>query len=559
MRTHALVLAWAALAAATATAQTATHKHYKDSPEAAKPGPDGQLAPRLQNLGKHTFKVTTRSPRAQLFVNQGLNLSYGFNHAEALRSFKEAARLDPDCAMALWGQALVQGPNINVPMDPAAEAPALEAARKAVALKGKVTLKERDYIDAVAQRYSGKAEDRSARDKAYADAMRAVSKKYPSDLDAATLFAEAAMDLRPWHYWLPDGEPQPGIQEVVQTLEAVLAKDPDHPGANHLYIHVVEAVAPARAEKAAERLLPLVPGAGHLVHMPGHIFYGVGRYADAVSVNQKAVLADEDYIAQCRAQGIYPLGYYPHNTHFLAGAAMMEGASKQAIDAAVKTAALDPVDAVKQVPVLQAYLLVPYSAWERFGKWDEILAASEAPFDSPFSRGVWHYARGRAFIGKGKLDEARAELQKVRDVLADPDLAKLPATFSYNTPGGILRIAPEVLEGELAAKQGDLPGAVAHLETAVRFEDALTYTEPPDWPYPVRHDLGAVLLQANRAAEAEVVYWDDLRQHPRNGWSLYGLAQALKAQGKTDLAAQAEERFKKAWEHADVTLQASRF
>jgi tetratricopeptide (TPR) repeat protein len=556
---RALAFTWAGLAAATAGAQTPNHKHYEASPEAARPGPDGQLAPRLQNLGSHTFKVTTRSKRAQRFIDQGLNLSYGFNHAEALRAFKEAARLDPSCAMAFWGQALVQGPNINVPMDPAAETPALEAAQKAVALRAKASPRERDYIDAVAQRYSGKAEDRAARDKAYAEAMRGLSRKYPADLDAATLFAEAMMDLRPWHYWLPDGHPQPGTEEVVKALESVMARNPKHPGANHLYIHIMEAVTPERAEAAADRLLPLVPGAGHMVHMPGHIYYAVGRYDDAVAVNQKAILADEDYISQCRAQGLYPLGYYPHNIHFLAAAAMMEGRSQVAIEAAVKTAKAVPVEAVKQVPVLQAFLLVPYSAWERFGKWDEILAASDAPFDSLFSRGVWHYARGSALVGKGRFDEARAELEKVRGILADPALAKTPATFSYNTPDGILRIAPEMLEGELLAKQGDFDKALEHLERAVKFEDALVYTEPPDWAYPTRQALGAVLLQAGRAAEAEVVYWDDLRQHPGNGWSLYGLEQSLEAQGKSEQAAQAEERFKKAWARADVTLSASRF
>jgi len=559
MRTRALVAAWSALVAATAGAQTPNHKHYESAPEAAKPGPGGQLAPRLQSLGSHTFKVTTRSKRAQQFIDQGVNLSYGFNHAEALRAFKEAARLDPGCAMAYWGQALVQGPNINVPMDPAAEAPALEAAQKAVALKAKASPRERGYIDALAKRYSGKAEERAARDRDYADAMRGLAARYPADLEAATLFAEAMMDLRPWHYWLPDGQPQPGTEEVVKTLESVLARNPRHPGANHLYIHILESVHPAQAEAAADNLLPLMPGAGHIVHMPGHIYYAVGRYSDAVAANEKAILADEDYIAQCRAQGIYPLGYYPHNIHFLAAAAMMEGRSKLAIEAALKTAKAVPVAAVKEVPVLQAFLLVPYSAWERFGKWEEILAASEPPFDSLFSRGVWHYARGTAFIATGRYDEARAELDKVRGVLADPALAKTPATFSYNTPDGILRIAPEMLEGELLAKQGDFDKALAHLERAVKFEDSLTYTEPPDWPYPTRQALGAVLLQAGRAPEAEVVYWDDLRQHPANGWSLYGLAESLKAQGKAELLAQAEERFKKSWSRADVTLKASRF
>lgn len=548
------------LASAPLGAQTPTHKHYEDSKEAAKPAPDGRLAPRLQNLGKHTFAVTAKSKDAQLFINQGVNLAYGFNHAEAGRAFAEAARLDPDCAMAYWGQALVLGPNINAPMNPDDELKAFELAQKAVAMKAKASPRERDYIAALAQRYSGKAEERKARDLAYANAMRELAKKYADDLDAAALFAESLMDLRPWDYWTRDGKPYPGTDETVAVIEKVLARNPNHPGALHWAIHVWEATkTPERAEDAADKLLPLMPGAGHMVHMPSHTYYRIGRYADAVKSNQLAVAADEDYISQCRAQGLYPMGYYPHNIHFLWAAAAMEGNSRMALEAARKTGAANPTEAMQQLPFLQVFLVVPYHAMVRFGKWDDILKEPAPRYDSPFSRGVWHYARGMAFTATGKLDDAQKELDALKTIVSDPGLAQIPASFSANTALMILRIGPEVLAGSLAAKKGQYDAAAAHLDKAVRYNDALIYTEPPDWGVPPRHVLGAVLLEAGRAAEAEVVYWDDLKHNPNNGWALYGLWQALKAQGKDDQAAAIEKRLEKAWANADVKLTASRF
>jgi tetratricopeptide (TPR) repeat protein len=565
MRRRGTCLAGVALAALAGAgagwAQTTNHTHYEPAPpQAAQPGPEGQLAPRLQNLGTYAFPVTTRSRRAQQFFNQGLNLAYGFNHAEAGRAFKEAARLDPRCAMAYWGQALVLGPNINVPMEAAAEPLALELAQKAVALRKGATARERAYIDALARRYTGRAADRASADRAYADAMSALARRYPADLDAATLYAEALMDLRPWDYWLRDGTAQPGTLEAIALLESVLKRQPGHPGANHLYIHLLEPTDDARrAEKAADRLLPLMPGAGHMVHMPSHIYMRVGRYADAAAANEKAILADEDYIAQCRAQGVYPLGYYPHNIHFLWWAATFQGRGRTAVEAALKTASKVPPEALKDLPFLQAFLVVPYWAWTRFERWDDILGQAAPAADTLFARGVWHYARGRALAARGRLDEAEVELAKLRAIVADPELPRTPATFSTNTPDGVLRVAPEVLAGDLAARRGDFPRALAHLETAVRHEDALNYTEPADWHFPVRQALAAVLMQAGRAAEAEVVYWEDLRRNPENGWSLLGLARSLEAQGKDAPAAAARERFKKAWSQADVTLDAPRF
>ncbi len=546
------------LTAATAYAQAPSHKHYEKSEQAEKPAPTGELAPRLQNLGKHTFAVTTRSRQAQLFINQGVNLAYGFNHAEAGRAFREAARLDPDCAMAYWGQALVLGPNINVAMTPEDEPKAYELAQKALALKSKATPREKAYIDAVAQRYSGKARDRAARDRAYADAMRDVVRRFPHDLDAATMYAEALMDLRPWNYWMRDGRPYPETPEIVATLEKVIARNPDHPGANHYYIHALESTkTPEKAEAAADRLAKLMPGAGHMVHMPSHIYQRVGRYADAVASNESAVRADEDYITQCRAQGLYPMAYYPHNIHFLWFAATAEGRSQVSVDSARKVAAKVSDEMVDQLPILAGFRAVPWYALTRFGRWGEMLAEA-APADRfLYLRGTWHYARGLAFLGKGQLDEAEKELTELRRIAADPALNY--ALFSPNTAAAILSVAPEVLAGELAARRKDYDAAVAHLERAVRLEDGLVYTEPSEWHYPPRQALGAVLLAAGRAKEAETVYWEDLSRNPVNGWSLFGLAQALRAQGRGDEAAAAQARFEKAWARADVTLTASRF
>jgi len=545
-------------AIAQAPAPAGGHKHYESSPEAEKPSATGELAPRLQNLGVHTFPVKTRSKKAQAFINQGVNLTYGFNHAEAGRAFREAARLDPSCAMAYWGQALVLGPNINLPMTPEDEPKAFELAQKAVALKAKATPRERAYIDAVAKRYSGKTEDRSARDQAYADAMREVSKRYPADLDAATLFAEALMDLRPWAYWTADGKPTPGTHEAVGRLEAVLAKMPNHPGANHYYIHVLEATKnPEKAEAAADRLRALMPGAGHIVHMPGHIYMRVGRYADAAAVNEAAIVADEDYITQCRAQGLYPIGYYPHNIHFLWSAATMEGRSEKAIASARKVAAGVTDESMDQLPMLAGFRVVPFYALTRFGRWDEMLA-EPAPADRfVYLKGTWHYARGIAFAGKGQVDAAEKELGEVKRIAGGTALDF--TLFSPNKAAAIFAIAPEALAGAIALQKKDYDQAIAHLERAVRLDDGLVYTEPAEWHYPPRQALAAALLEAGRPHEAETVYWDDLRRNPENGWSLFGLSKALTAQGRQDEATATLARFQKAWAKADVKLQTSVF
>ncbi len=547
--------------AAPVSAQAPHHQHYEQTGAAAQQaGPGGVLAPRLQNLGAHTFKVTTRSSRAQLFINQGLNLAYGFNHAEAGRAFAEAARLDPACAMAYWGQALVLGPNINAAMAPDDEPKALALVQKAVSLARGVSARERDYIDALAKRYTGKADGRSAGDRAFAEAMRALTKKYPRDVDAATIFAESLMDLRPWNYWTRDGLPQEGMEEAIAALERVMAANPKHPGALHYWIHLWEPTkTPERAEQEADRLLPLMPGAGHIVHMPAHIYLRVGRYADVVTSNQQAVAADEDYIAQCRAQGMYPLGYYPHNIHFVWLGATMSGQSRLALESARKAASSVAPATTEQLPFVQGFLVVPYFAMVRFGRWDDILAEPKPSYETLFTRAIWHFARGSAFAAKGQVRPGRAGTRGARGHCGRSCAGEGARSFPSIRRIGSSRSPSRSSTATSPPDSKQYDAAIAHFDRALRLEDGLTYTEPPDWHAPVRHWLGAVLLAAGRPAEAETVYWDDLKRNRDNGWALFGLHQALVAQGKTDDAAVVEGRMKKAWARADVTLTSSRF
>jgi tetratricopeptide (TPR) repeat protein len=538
------------------TPQAGGHVHYAEPPAQQAPT-TGALAPRLQNLGTHTFPVSTRNRQAQLFMNQGLNLAFAFNHAEARRAFREAARLDPNLAMAYWGQALVLGPNINALMEPNEEPNAYELVQKALSLKSRASAREQAYIDARAQRYSGAANDRKPRDRAYATAMRTVHQRFPQDLDAAMLYVESVMDLRPWGYWQRDGTPHEGTAEIVALTEQVMAKNPRHPAALHMYIHLMEATTPAKAEKAADTLLTLMPAAGHMVHMPGHIYQRVGRYADAMKSNELAIAADEDYIAQCQAQGLYPMGYYPHNIHFLWFAASADGQSGVAIESARKLAAKIDDETLKAVPMLAGFRLVPYFALTRFGRWEEMLREPEPPAFNAVLRATWHYARGLSLVATGRVDQAATELERLKALL--PDESMKQPLFSPNLAGSVLAPAPEVLQAEIDAARGNYDSAVAHLERAVRLEDSLVYTEPSEFHYPPRQALGAILLEAGRPAEAETVYWEDLRRNQDNGWALFGLLQALRAQNKTAEAALIDARFTKAWARSDVTLTASRF
>ncbi len=542
----------------TAVFAAAGHKHYESTDLSNQPGPEGQLAPRLQNLGTHTFPVSTQNKEAQLFINQGLNLAYGFNHAEAYRAFQEAARLDPALAIAYWGQALVLGPNINAMMEPDDEPLALKRVQQAKSLIDKATEKEQALINALAKRYSGKSEQRAINDSAYADAMRTVHERFPDDPDIAMLYVESMMDLRPWGYWMRDGRPYEGTAEIVALIESVLERHPRHPAALHLYIHLIEPTStPERAEKAADTLLTLMPAAGHMIHMSSHIYQRVGRYSDAVKSNQLAIAADEDYIAQSQAQGLYPMAYYPHNIHFLWFAATTGGQSQIALESARKLAGKVDDALLKEMPLTAVFRMVPYWTLARFGLWKEVLAEPKPPATNAFLKGSWHYVRGLAFVATGKLKQAEEELAILREIMNDPSLDG--PLFSKNTPRTVLKIGPEVLAGEIAAARGHFDSAISHLERAVRFEDALVYTEPLEWHYPPRLVLGAVLLEAGYPAEAETVYWEDLQRNRDNGWALYGLLQAQRAQNKHGEAKLTEARFKKAWTHADVALSSSRF
>lgn len=516
------------------------------------------IAPLFSELGDLQHPVTTRSARAQVFFNQGLRFVYGFNHHEAHRSFLEAARLDPTCAMAYWGQALALAPNINSPIDKERSQKGYEAIQKALSLKPKAS-KEKDYIEAMAKRFSTEENVHQAElDSAYALAMGKLADKYPNDPDASTLYADALMNRKPWDYWTKEGLPRPGIEQAITKLESVIKRFPNHPGAHHLYIHVVEASSdPDRGVASADRLASLMPGAGHMVHMPGHIYLRVGRYADATQTNKRAVEVDEAYITQCMAQGMYPMGYYPHNIHFIWASATMEGNSRLAIEMAHKTASKVDREMMANAHFLQNFYALPLYAYVRFGKWNEILTQPHPGKGMLHAGAMWHYGRGMAYTAKGQTDRAQKELSVLDSISKDSTLATIYA--SQNPTSSIVTIASKTLAGEIAAKNKQYPEAIRLFKEAVALEDDLKYDEPRSWHMPVRHNLGAVLLEANLPKEAEAVYLEDLNIHRENGWSLFGLQQSLRKQGKEKDAAALDERFKKAWAAADVTLKASRF
>lgn len=520
-------------------------------------------APLFAGMGSHEHAITTVSPEAQLYFNQGLVIDFAFNHAESARSFRAAQTLDPDCAMCFWGEALALGPNINVTsngkaiMSDGERQKAYAAIQRAVALKDGVSEVERDYIEALAVRYNGDpSTPREPLDEAYVASMRELHQKYPADDDAASLFAESMMNTMPWDYWLDPENPKPLTVEVINALETVLARTPEHPLAIHLYIHAVEASSrPGRAEAPADLLTDLVPGAGHLVHMPSHIYWRVGRYADASAANVRAAGVDEEYIAACNAQGFYPAAYYPHNIHFLWAASSMEGRSAIAIGAARKVAANVRLEMINEFPGVEFFNTIPLLALTQFGHWDEVLAEPQPPEDLEYSNAIWHYVRATAYARTGNLDAARAEHENFTGLRNATDVTYLDSIYYPATM--LLTIADALILGEIAMAEGNHEEAIAYFWTAVETQDELPYTEPPFWYYPTRHTLGRALLASGDTAGAEQVYRDDLQQYPRNGWSLFGLVQALEAQDKD--AGEFQERFDNIWAQADVKLNASTF
>jgi len=511
---------------------------------------DSPTAPLLEGIGPLSFPISTSVPRTQAYFNQALTLAFGFNHAEAVRSFKEAARLDPTCGICYWGVALALGPNINAPMPPEAVAPAWQAVQDALARRAFENAKERAYIDTIAARYSETGEDRATLDLLYVGALSGLVDTYPDDLHARTLHAEALMDLMPWEYWTDDGKPaNHHTVTLVSELETVLAQDPKHPGAAHLYIHTMERFEPHKAEAAADTLGPLVPVAGHLVHMPSHIYLRIGRYADAVDANAKASMADEDYIAQCNAQGLYPAAYYPHNIHFLWYSAMMEGRKGLALESAMKLRERVPVEVAKSMGALQSYLSVPIYTYVRFGMWNDILALNATPPDLPFTRAMHLYGQGLAYAALGNRKAAGVALAEL-DAMADSDSLK---SLNMRRPGAtadLLGIARNLVAARLARTSGDVAAEVSFLKQAVEHQDNLPYTEPPLWHYPVRQTLGDTQLRIGAYEDASETFKADLTHFPANPWSLFGLEKAVSASGGNpgDLAT----RRTHAWRNADI-------
>lgn len=542
-----LAIVLAALAAAVpAFAQTCSMHAPGTAPTAGTP----ML---LDGLGKHTHKVTA-SAEAQKWFDQGLNLVYAFNHDEAIRSFQQGAKLDPSCAMCWWGVALALGPNINMPLDSEREKLARAAVSKASALAPKASAAERDYIEALSFRYRHKG------DKAYADAMKQVARRHHKDADALVLYSESLMDLRPWDLWTKDGKPQPGTKDALAALNLALKLDPDHPGANHYLIHVLEASPhPERALEAAKKLPTLMPGAGHIVHMPAHIYMRLGRYADATNANEQAIEVDKAYVAKVHPEGAYASMYVAHNFQFLVASASMEGRSEEALEAAKGMAAHLPPETIramaKEMPGVDFFLAPTVLVKVRFAKWDEIIAEPAPPADLPYLGALWHFARGMAYANKLQFEPANAERAQL-----DSFVDKIPADLMLgptNSAKAIYGVAQAMLAGEIASRQRNHEEAIESLELAAQREDALHYDEPPPWWLPVREYLGAEYLAADKPELAAAAYRLDLAKNPENGWSLFGLIRATAGQKRVD-AGELQHRFEVAWSRADVKLANSR-
>jgi tetratricopeptide (TPR) repeat protein len=509
-------------------------------------------------LGTHHRPVTA-SEAAQVYFDQGLRLTYGFNHDEAARSFARAAEIDPTCAMCFWGVAYTLGPNYNVPMLPERTHTMWQALGQARARAPQATAVEKALIDALTTRYKGPEPIEQAEQHtfnvAYANAMRDVARRFPDDDDVQVLFAESLMDTNPWKLWSPDGEPAPGTLEITLTLERVLARAPDHAGANHYYIHAVEASKhPDMALPSAQRLAGLMPGAGHIVHMPAHIYQRVGRYAEASEHNRRAVVVDEQYMKRTTPPGYYPF-YLTHNYGFLAYSASMEGKSAESIAASRHSAHAMPMALVCAMPGFDFFVAEPLLVMVRFGRWNDLLAEPRPAPKYEIQSGLWLHAHGMALASLGRTDEARADLAALAKLQG-----KVPADLraNLNTAPQVLDVAAAILEARIAEKEGRLDDAIALYGQAVGLEDRLSYAEPADWFYPTRHFLGAALLDARRPAEAESVYRRDLEKNPQNGWALFGLWQSLEAQHKRE-ARDARTAFEAAWSRADTPLTRSAF
>jgi len=505
-------------------------------------------------LSRLHHRVSTRSAKAQAYFDQGMRLVFAFNHEAAIKSFQHALKLDPDLAMAHWGIALARGPNINLPMDSAAHKAAYAELQEAIALKAKASPVEREYIEALSRRYSADASaDPAPLQVAYKDAMKALAARHPQDIDAAVLYAESLMDLHPWKLWAPEGTPADGTLELVRVLERAQARQPDHIGALHYYIHAIEASPhPEKGLAAAKRLENLAPSAGHLVHMPAHIYIRTGNYIDAIRVNEAAARADER-LAASGEKSFYLAAYYGHNLHFLAICNAIAGNFAHAIASANKLYAhASPM--IREIPPLDGFLYTPAMVMAKFGRWDDILALPEPAFEAPISGVVWHFARVLALTGKGRLVDAAAERGKFLDAANS-----LPKSLELgnNSAGGLVAIARPYLDGRIALMRGNFAEAIPYLREAVAAEDALAYDEPPVWYLSSREALGAAMARSGDFASAENAFRDDLVRNVENGRSLFGLHAVLVGEGRGDEAARVQKRFDRAWRAADVKLDAA--
>ena len=516
-------------------------------------------APIFKGLGNLNYTITTSSPKAQQYFNQGLTLLYAFNHSEAGRSFKAAIKLDSSCAMAYWGMGMVLGPNYNAALNPTSLGDINDAMDKAAKYAAGAKPHEQALIGALRKRFPrAEVKDMTPYNAAYAAAMKEVFENYPADENIATLYADALMNEHPWNLWLKDGTPQPWTPAIVQTLEKLLAKSPNHPGANHMYIHAMEASRVAsKALPSADKLRDMLPAAGHIVHMPSHIYIRTGNYHKGVIANEKASLADSNYVTQCKVQSSYALLLYPHNLHFLAACAFLEGNSKKAIDAAWKVSANADRKYLADNITVQHFYSIPFFVMVNLGMWNDILELPEPDKKLLYPAAVWHYARGMAFTGKGNLPEAEKELQTIRKLSEDGTLKSL-MIWDLNSANDIVDICVNMLSGEIAAKQQNYDAAKKFLAKAVEIEDKLNYNEPPDWFFSVRLSLGHILLQAKDYIEAEKVFREDLQTFPENGWALMGLYKSLDGQQKAGEAKQTKARFDKAWQWSDLKINSSR-
>lgn len=516
-------------------------------------------APLLTGLGNIHYEATTKSTQAQKYFDQGLALLYGFNHGEAGRSFKAAIRLDSTMSMAYWGMAMVLGPNYNASLNPTSLKDINEAMDKALKYSATATEKEQLLVKAMAIRFPRtETKDMMPFYENYAAEMKKVHERFADDIEIAVLYADAMMNLHPWNLWLKDGTPQPWTPALIQLLETTLNKAPDHPGAEHYYIHAIEASKQAsKALPYAKKLETAMPAVGHMVHMPSHIYIRTGNYHDGVLVNEQASEADSTYVTQCKAQGLYALMLYPHNIHFLAACAFLEGNSKKAIDAAWSVSRQADKKYLVENAGVQHFYVIPYYVMIHLGKWDDILSQKKPDVKLPYAVAIWHYARGMAFAGKGEIASANSELKILQKFATDESLRAF-LIWEMNSVLDLINIASYTLEAELLSINKKIDEAVVLFKKATAIEDQLLYTEPPDWFFSVRHSWGHWLVQNKRFEEAEKIYKEDLNTFPESGWSLIGLYNSLKGQGKEDSATAVYKQFQTAWQWADFKIESSR-